>query len=67
MSCTPVTDEMADLLDRLRAYTDVDLEELRRWPEWAEATAWGWVMESGELTGTGLAHAGELPRGMVTD
>jgi hypothetical protein len=67
MSCTPVTTEMADLLDRLRAYADVDLEELRRWPEWPQARAWGWVMESGELTGLGFAHVHELPRGIVVE
>jgi hypothetical protein len=27
----------------------------------------GWIMESGELTGTGLAHVKELPGGLVRD
>jgi hypothetical protein len=32
-----------------------------------QARAWGWVMESGELTGTVLAHVRELPRGIVSE
>ena len=36
-------------------------------PEWKQAQAWGWIMESGELTGTGLAHVKELPGGIVLD
>lgn len=58
---------MVELLEGLRAWPGVELESLRGQPEWVQARAWGWVMESGELTGTGLAHAGELPRGMVSD
>jgi hypothetical protein len=58
---------MAELLEALRSWPDVEVERLRERPEWAEARAWGWIMESGELTGTGLAHAQELPRGMVKD
>ena len=67
MSCTPVTDAMADLLDRLAVWPDVDTAELRTRPEWDQAQAWGWIMESGELTGTGLAHVMELPGGIVKD
>lgn len=67
MSCVPVTPEMAELLEALRAWLDVDVEALRSRPEWAQAREWGWAMESGELTGTGLAHVGELPRGIVSE
>lgn len=67
MSCTPVTATMRRLLEDLTAWPYVDIEDLRRRAEWAEARAWGWVMESGELTGTGLAHRQELPRGIVSD
>ena len=67
MSCVPVTPEMAELLEALQAGPDVDLEALRSRPEWEQARKWGWAMQSGELTGTGLAHAGELPRGIVSE
>ena len=33
--------------------------------EWDQARAWGWVMATGQLTGFGARHAGELPRGIV--
>jgi hypothetical protein len=58
---------MQTLLTTLRAWPvepDV-LDEMQAMPEWEEARAWGWVMPSGQLTGTGLRHAGELPRGIV--
>lgn len=55
------------LLELAANWPNVDLEELRTTPEWKQARAWGWVMESGELTGTGLAHARELPRGIVSE
>ena len=58
---------MKELLETLQAWPDVDLEALRSRPEWAQARQWGWVMESGELTGTGWAHVGELPRGIVSE
>jgi hypothetical protein len=41
MSCVPVTDEMADLLEQLAAWPDVDTAELRARPEWKQARAWG--------------------------
>jgi hypothetical protein len=41
------------------------LEELRRLPEWDQAFRWGWVMSSGELTGSGWRHAGGLPGGIL--
>ncbi len=58
---------MRQLLEALDAWPDVDTEDLRRRPEWAQARTWGWVMESGELTGTGSAHSHDLPRGIVSD
>jgi len=58
---------MRQILEALTTWPDVDSDELRRRPEWDQARAWGWVVESGELTGTGLAHAGELPDGLVRD
>jgi hypothetical protein len=58
---------MTELLEVLRGWPDIEVVSLRDRSEWAQARAWGWVMESGELTGTGLAHAGELPRGMVSE
>ena len=53
MGCTDVTSAMLALLEALTVWPDVDTEDLRRRPEWAKARAWGWVMESGELTGFG--------------
>jgi hypothetical protein len=67
MSCVPVTSAMANLLARLEDWPDVDTDDLRADPEWAQARAWGWVMESGELTGSGLGHLHELPRGIVRE
>ena len=67
MSCTPVTPAMRQLLETLANWPDVDVEELRQRPEWGQARVWGWVMESGELTGTGLAHVKELPGGIVIE
>ncbi len=52
---------MRQLLEALTAWPEVDTEDLRRRPEWEQARAWGWVMESGELTGTGLARRGVTP------
>jgi hypothetical protein len=63
MSCVPITAAMRQLLGALTAWPDVDTKALRRRPEWDQARAWGSVMESGELTGTGSAHVRELPRG----
>ena len=67
MTCVPVTPQMAALLEMLRTWPDVDLADLRSLPEWEQARLWGWVMESGELTGSGAAHAGELPGGLVRE
>ncbi len=67
MSCIPVSPEMAELLEQLSAWPNVDVEPLKQSVEWEKARAWGWAMESGELTGTGLAHTQGLPRGIVSD
>lgn len=58
---------MRQLLEALRTWPEVELEPLRAGPEWERARTWGWVMESGELTGTGWAHIRELPRGILID
>lgn len=58
---------MTALLAALSNYPDVDVHRLRALPEWQDARSWGWVMESGELTGTGLRHAGEIPKGILPD
>ena len=67
MSCTAVTPSMLELLDALSDWPDVNVHDLRCRPEWEQARAWGWAMETGELTGTGLVHVTELPRGLVRD
>jgi len=68
MACVPVSSEMSYLLDALRSWPfapDV-LGQLRAMPEWEQARSWGWVMESEELTCTGLRHAGrESPQGRI--
>jgi hypothetical protein len=56
---------MRELLEALADWPNVDTRPLRDRPEWEQARTWGWVMESGELTGTGLAHVKELPGGIV--
>jgi hypothetical protein len=58
---------MAILLHHLSRYplSNADMVRLRRTPEWIQARAWGWVMESGELTGTGSRHAGEIGNGIL--
>ena len=61
MGSVPVSPAMRELLEELRRWPDVDLEALRARPEWEVARRWGLVMAHGELTGTGLAHLGELP------
>ena len=57
---------MRQLLDALTAWPKVDTEDLRQRPEWDQARTWGWIMGSGELTGQGMRHRHELPRGIVT-
>jgi len=60
MSCVPITPEMSYLLEACRGWPVAGhvLDELKGMPEWDQARAWGWIMESGELTGTGSRHAG---------
>ena len=66
MSCVHITHDMATLLVALRSWPDVNLEALRAMPEWKLAREWGWIMESGELTGSGHQHAGgEQPAGVI--
>jgi len=48
------------------AATAEDLEQLQGMPEWDEAQKWGWIMQTGRLTGMGASHAGELPKGQST-
>jgi hypothetical protein len=66
MSCTPLTPAMRELLEACAEWPDVDVDQLQG-PETEQARAWGWVMASGELTGTGWAHVKELPGGLVRD
>jgi hypothetical protein len=58
---------MTQLLAALKTWPipAADLERLRETAEWTEARAWGWIMESGELTGSGWRHADELPDGIL--
>jgi hypothetical protein len=67
VSCVPINPAMTFLLEALRAWplSAHVLEELRAMPEWDEARAWGWIMASGELTGTGARHAGNPRPGLI--
>ena len=67
MSWVEVTDRMAILLHHLTRWPlpDEDLARLRRTPEWIQARKWGWVMESGELTGIGSRRAGPISDGIL--
>lgn len=69
MSCVEISDRMAELLEHLSGYPlpDEDIVRLRRTPEWLSLRAWGWVMDSGELTGTGSRHAGHSHNGILPD
>ncbi len=69
MSCVELTPRMRWLLETLKDYplTVEQIDRLRGTPEWAEATAWGWIMGTGELSGTGLRHAGSLKKGILPD
>ena len=60
MSCVHITPAMAWLLDALRSYPGCPevLAQIKESPEWDQARTWGWVLESGELTGSGCRHAG---------
>ncbi len=48
-----------------RRWPDVNVDPLRTRSEWDEAVKLGWIMESGELTGAGLAQAHDLLGGVV--
>ena len=67
MNCVPVTPEMSYLLEACQSWplTPEELQRLQATPEWDEARTWGWIMQTGRLTGMGAGHAGELPRGML--
>lgn len=68
MSCVDLTAEMSTLLRELLAHPNIDperLEQLRSTPEWETASAWGWLLPSGELSGIARSHAGPLPKGIV--
>jgi hypothetical protein len=66
MSCVEISRDMATLLVALRSWPHADLETLRTMPEWKLAQDWGWIAESGELTGAGARHAGfEIRPGVV--
>ena len=68
VTCVEITPRMRWLLETLKDYplTVDQLDRLRLIPEWADARSWGWLIESGELSGTGLRHAGQSRRGIVT-
>jgi hypothetical protein len=60
---------MLFLLQACRSYPlcpDV-FERLNTMPEWEQARNWGWILRTGELTGMGASHAGQLPKGIVKD
>jgi hypothetical protein len=65
--CVDTTPEMAWLLAALRSWPvgPEVLEQIQAMAELEQARAWGWVMRTGELTGTGRRHAGEQPRGIL--
>jgi hypothetical protein len=69
MSCVEISPDMRYLLDALRCWPvgPEVLDRIKATAEWDQARAWGWVMESGELTGTGLRHAGQPPKGITRD
>lgn len=55
-------------LDALRSYpvSPEVTTQIKESPEWEQARSWGWVMESGELTGSGSRHAeGHSPQGII--
>lgn len=41
MSCVPVITEMAELLEALQAWPDVDVEALRGRPDWTPGSRMG--------------------------
>ncbi len=69
MSCVPITPQMSYLLEACRSWpiSPEVLDQIQAMPEWEEARAWGWIMRTGELTGTGARHAGGLSKGIVHD
>jgi hypothetical protein len=53
MSCTPVTPAMLKLLEVCADWPDIDVDQLAG-AERDDARAWGRVMASGEVSGTGF-------------
>lgn len=62
MSCTTLTADQRRVLDLLAQGQPVpeDLVSVM-----VELVQWGWALRSGELTGVGWAHAGEVSRGVL--
>lgn len=58
---------MRELLAALQQWPDVDIHALRTLAEWDQAQSWGWIMESGELTGSGWRHVHDLPGGLIVE
>jgi hypothetical protein len=67
MTCTPLTDPLRHLLNRLAGTTGAPSDSLNR-DGLDEARRFGWVYEyQGRvaLTGAGAYHAGEISGGML--
>jgi hypothetical protein len=64
MSSIEITPRMAWLLETLRDFplTAEQVGRLRGTPEWSDAADWGWVTESGEISGAGLSCVRERGR-----
>ncbi len=62
MSCIDLTTDHREVLDLLAPGQPVP-EHLAGVME--ESVRWGWALSTGELTGVGLAHAGEEIAGRV--
>lgn len=68
MSCVAVSVEMAELLEAMLS-SPVTPEVLDYWRDsepWLTAIEWGWLMPTGQLTGSGARHADpNPPRGIL--
>ena len=56
MSCVQSTPAMAEMLEALANHEPTD--QFRGTHEWENARAWGWIVDSGELTEAGHEHTG---------
>ena len=54
MSCIQMTAAMAEMLEALAR--GEEFEQFRSTNEWSHARAFGWVLDSGELTEAGHRH-----------